>query len=266
MKRAYAFIALGLVSLGALAFDFTLPLRLPSTQNYAEAAAYLRGHYAAADAVQIWPPWLEEARLSIDVAPVLAEEDLATADYPGAQKLWLLELPGAPFSKVSKAESALRSRGATPIGEPAKFGPLELTSWDLHAPAFGADLVFGPQPQREWHEVQYVSRACKMLPIGTPSQPTRAGLPGAVGSALHLRAGIIGEQAYAHEVETIHVEAWVGAQRLANLQLNRTHDPEPAWLGANVALPGAPDPQIELRAYTAGGMRPPLCVAAWTTR
>jgi hypothetical protein len=48
------------------------------------------------------------------------------------------------------------------------------------------------------------------------------------------------------------------------VQLNRTHDPEPAWLGANFAIPeGA---QLELRAYTAGGMRPPLCVAAWTTR
>jgi hypothetical protein len=264
MKRAFAFIALGLVSLGALAFDLTLPLRLPSTQNYAEAAAYLRGHYAPSDAVQIWPPWLEEARISIDVAPVLAEEDLATADYPGAQKLWLLELPGAPFSKASKAEATLRSRGATPIGEPAKFGPLELTPWDLHAAPFGADLVFGPQPQREWHEVQYVSRACKTLPIGAPGQPTRAGLPGAVGSTLHLRAGIVGEQAYSRDLETIHVEAWLGAERLADLQLNRTHDPEPAWLGANFAIPeGA---QLELRAYTAGGLRPPLCVAAWTTR
>jgi len=264
LKPALPFFALAILSLGALAFDLTLPLRLPSSGDYAEAAAYLRGHAQPGDAIQIWPPWLEQARLFVDVGPVLAEEDLEHADYPGAQRVWVLSLPDAPFSGIAKAETGLRARGATELSAPSKFGPLTLTDWDLHTPPLAADLAFGNQ-RREWHEVQYVSRACRVMQVGGERDPARLTLSGAAGSTLHLRAGVIGEQAYKPELTQIRVEAFSPRGKLAELTLTRTRDPQPAWLAADLPSGGG-DLQLELRASTPGGFRPPICVAAWTTR
>lgn len=263
-KSALPFFLLLLVSLLALAFDLTLPSRLPSSGDYAEAAAHLRGHAQPGDAVQIWPVWLEEARLHVDVGPVLAEEDLAHADFPGASRLWLLALPGAPHAGVSAAEDSLRARGATTMGDAVRFGPLALGLWDLHAPPLAADLLFGSGP-REWHEVQYVSRACRVMQVGGERDPARLTLSGAAGSTLHLRAGVIGEQAYKPELTQIRVEAFSPRGKLAELTLTRTRDPQPAWLAADLPSGGG-DLQLELRASTPGGFRPPICVAAWTTR
>jgi hypothetical protein len=265
LRRALGFIALALLSLGALAFDLTLPLRLPSSGNYGEAAAYLRGHVQAGDAVQIWPPWLERARLFVDTGPVLAEEDLAHADYVGASRLWLLALPGSPFSGFSHAEDQLRARGATVQGEPQRFGPLSLTAWDLHAPPLATDLAF-PMPPLEWHEVQYVSHACRAMPVGGERDPARLALTGDAGTTLHLRAGVIGERAYDNQLVPIRIEAFSDAQKLGEVVLPRTVDPSPAWLGTDVPSGSASPLQLELRASTPGPFRPTICIAAWTTR
>ena len=278
MRSALPLLALVLLSLGALAFDLTTSARLPTTVDWAEAAAALRARARAGDAVQLWPPWLERARLVIDAAQVLAEEDLAHADYPGVQRLWLLALPG-PFAKVIESEEQLSARGAVPESERLRFGPLRLQAWDLRAPPLAGDLLaHGPFAGAwpEWHEVQYVSRRCRVLPIGTPAQPALVNLRGAAGSRLQLRAGIIGERAYDFH-STVRVElleriasagaAPESAAPLAALEVPRTIDPAPAWLSAAAAVPpGAPERDFTLRISTPGDQRPPLCVALWSTR
>ena len=65
-----------------------------------EDAPALNGSMPAGDAVQIWPVWAERARLFVDAAPVLAEEDLGHADYLEVRRLWLLSLPRTPFFRA----------------------------------------------------------------------------------------------------------------------------------------------------------------------
>jgi hypothetical protein len=270
--RALPLAALVLLSLGALAFDLTQPWRLPSIADWAEVAGALRARARPGDAVQLWPVWLERARLVIDAAPVLAEEQLDTADYPGVGRLWLLTLPG-PFAAIATAEAQLKARGATPE-EPARaFGPLRLQPFDLHAPPLAGDLLAtGPFPVSwpEWHEVQYVSRRCRMVAIGTPAAPALVKVRGPAGSRLQLRAGIIGERAYDFE-STIRVEALAevpgGEAPLAAVEVSASHDPLPAWQRAEAAVPPGPEERdFTLRISTPGNQRPPLCVALWSTR
>src|SRR5258705_13525729 len=102
------FLALVLLGAASLVFDLTLPFRLPSDADWAEAAGALRAKVHPGDAVQIWPVWAERARLFVDAAPVLAEEDLAQADYLGVQHLWVLSL-----ARFSTPDPALLARGAT---------------------------------------------------------------------------------------------------------------------------------------------------------
>src|SRR5207237_7634900 len=105
-----AFVALGAAS---LLFDLTLPLRLPSDSDSAEAAASLRVRARPGDEVQIWPPWAERARLFIEAAPVRAEEDLRSADYPGVDRLWLVALFRSPRGGLAGALKAQGDRDAT---------------------------------------------------------------------------------------------------------------------------------------------------------
>ena len=279
MRPALPLIALVALSLGALAFDLGTSSRLPSNVDWAEAAAGLRARARAGDAVQIWPAWLERARLVVDAAEVIAEEDLVRADYPGVQRLWLLALPG-PFAKVDQADRQLSARGAVREGELLRFGPLRLQAWDLRAPPLAAELLArgpfaGAWP--EWHEVQYVSRRCRVLPIGTPSQPALITVRGLAGSRLQLRAGLIGERAYDFH-STVRVELLEGgdaagaalvpaAPALATLDVPRTVDPSSGWLAAQATpAAGPPERDFTLRISTAGDQRPPLCVALWATR
>ena len=74
MPRALPFALLVLVGLGSLAFDLTLSSRLPSDADWAEVAGALRARTRPGDAVQLWPPWAERARLFVDAAPVLADD------------------------------------------------------------------------------------------------------------------------------------------------------------------------------------------------
>ena len=266
--RAAPLAGLVLLSLGALAFDLTQPLRTPGTADWAELAASLRAQGKPGDAVQLWPVWLERARLVIDAVPVLAEEELSTADYPGVSRLWLLSLPG-PFAGVSKAEAALLSRGAT-AEEPARgFGPLRLQPYHLHAPKMAGDLLERgpfPTPWPEWHEVQYVSRRCRLVAVGSSAEPTSLTVRGSAGTRLQLRAGIVGERAYDFD-STVRVEVLDAGAALAAVEVGASHDPAPAWQRAEAAVaPGPEERDFTLRITTPGGQRPPLCVALWTTR
>src|SRR5260370_18999393 len=170
--RRAALVALIAVGVGSLIFDLTLGLRLPDDASWAEAAGALRAQARPGDAVQLWPAWAERARLFVDAMPLLVEEDLASADYAGVQRLWVLSLPRTPF--FSAPDGALLARGATAATEERRFGALALRAWDLHAPPIAADLTGA----REEHEVDYVARRCVRVSIS--SRFTARGVAGGV--------------------------------------------------------------------------------------
>jgi hypothetical protein len=252
--RRAALVALVALGAGSLAFDLTLPLRLPSDQDWAEAAGALRTLARPGDAVQIWPVWAERARLFVDAAPVLAEEDLEHFDDPAVRRLWLLSLPRTPFFR--DPGPALRARGATAGGE-RRFGALSLRPWDLHAPELAADLT----KASEEHEVDYVARRCLRVAIGG-----RFAARGEAGTTLHLRAGVIGERAYDANRPPIEVRAFADGALLGTLQVPRTTRDGTGWRRLDVAVPkGAAERDFAFTVSSPDAGRP-FCLQAWTTR
>jgi hypothetical protein len=258
-----------LVALGALslAFDLSLRARMPSTQDWAEAAAALRARAAPGDAVQLWPPWADRARMFVDALPVLAEEDLRSAEYVGVQRLWLLSLPSSPHARVDLAQQALRARGAAPVADELRFGALSLQPWDLRPAPLAADLTARYPGGARWVEVDYVARRCISLWVGTPDRPTRATVTGPAGKVLHLRAGIVGERAFDRARPPVGLIARAGGQRLAQLVVPPIERFEPGWHRAEVQLPPGPDEReftFEVASPDPAGRA--FCVQAWTTR
>jgi len=254
MCSRLAFLALVAIGAGSLLFDLALPLRLPSDADWAEAAGALRASAGTNDAVQLWPVWAERARLFVDALPVLAEEDLEHADYPGVARLWVLSLPRTPF--YSPPEGPLQARGAAPAGPERRFGALALRPWDLRAPAIAADLTRSV----EEHEVDYVARRCVRLPIGG-----RFEARGAAGTTLHVRAGVIGERAYDADRPPIAVQVFADGAPAGSLEVPRTVRDGTGWRRLDVALPpGAPERQFVFAVSSPDRGRP-FCLQAWTT-
>jgi len=253
----FSLIALLLAGAGALVFDLTLPLRLPQEADWAEAAGSLRARAQAGDAVQIWPAWAERARLFVDAAPVLTEEDLTQADYVGVKRLWLLSLPRVPFARVGRALDMLARRGATPASDELRFGALALRAFDLHAPPIAADLT----RSFEEHEVDYTPRRCARVQIGS-----RFTARGAAGGALHLRAGVIGERAYDADRPPVTVQIFADGAPLGALEVARTVHGTPGWRRLDVPIPpGAPEREFVFAVSSSDAGRP-FCLQAWTTR
>lgn len=253
MVRRSAFVALLVLGVGSLAFDLTLPLRLPDDADWAEAAGLLRAQARPGDAAQLWPPWAERARLYVDAMPVLAEEDLAGADFFGVQRLWILSLPRSPFSSPPPMEK----RGATPASDERRFGALAVRAWDLHPPPLAADLT---SAQQEF-EVDYVARRCVRVPIGA-----RFTARGAAGSALHLRAGIIGERAYDADRPPANVQVAADGVPLGALEVPRTARDGTGWRRLDLPTPpGAAEREFSF-AVSSADRAPPFCLQAWTTR
>lgn len=251
MKRA-AFAALFVLGAGSLLFDLTLRARLPSDADWAEAAAALRARHAGL--VQLWPPWTEEARRFVD-APISIEEDLAHADYVGAGTVWLLSSPRAPFAREDEAVRALAGRGATPVGEPLRFGALRLREWDLHAAPVASELTNA----REEHEVDYVPRRCVPLHPGTRLQARGA------GAVLHVRAGIIGERAFDAGRPAVTVEAFADGRPSGTLEVPGTAADGEGWRRLDANLDGDRE-RAFLFAVASPDPSRPLCLQAWTTR
>lgn len=250
---------LAAVALGAsaLLFDLTLPLRLPASGDWAEAAAALRVRAGGADAVQLWPPWAERARAYVRSLPVRTEEDLRAADYPGVQRLWLLALPRAPFARLGRARAALRDRGAT-AGEALRFGAISLEPWELHGPRVLSFLT----GQVEEHEVDYVPRQCAQVRIGPPGQEGRLEARGE-GGVLHVRAGVIGERAYQVRRGPVKVEVEVDGAPVATLTVPPTVPPEPGWRRLDAKVPAGEHAFTFL--VSARDVDRPFCLQAWTT-
>lgn len=265
--RALPFVALLALSLVALAIDASMGLRVPSSEDWARAAAALRLDARPGDAVQPWPVWLERARRVIDAAPVEIEEDLAHADFVGVERLWLLSAPTAPFSGLARAEQDLVERGAI-AGERRKFGALTLQAWELGGPVVVGDLTQASvrADGGEFHEVDYVARRCRRVRVGRPDAPERLDLAGAAGTQVHLRAGIIGEHAYAPDVRPLRLELRSMGSTLAVLDVPRTVPPVPGWRRIDAPVPAGADQRSFELLTSSVEQRNDLCVAIWTTR
>lgn len=257
--RRLAFWALIACGAGSLLFDLTLTSRLPSESDWAELAGALRARAQPFDAAQLWPVWAEEARLHVDSMPVLAEEDLVQADYLGVKRLWAVSLP-----RFADPSRLLRERGATPAGDAARFGALQLQGWDLHAPE-STPLVL----QSTEHEVDYVARRCVQVRIGS-----RFTVRGPAASSLHVRAGVIGERAYDAGRPPITVNVSSGGVLLGRLTVPRTERDGTGWRRLDVPLPAAPG----AGSGSAAGEREfvfdvqspddgrPFCLQAWVSK
>lgn len=253
MVRRAALFAVFALGAGSLLFDLTLGLRLPSSADWAEAAGALRASAQPGDAAQIWPVWAERARLFVDAMPVLAEERLREADFPGVRRLWILSLPRTPF--YAPPDASLLARGATPSGE-RRFGALALRAWNLHAPEIAADLT----ASAEEHEVDYVARRCLSVPVGA-----RFLARGAAGRALHVRAGVIGERAYDAAMPPITVQIFSGGASVGTLQVPRTERDGEGYRRLDLPLAEGPPEREFIFAVSSAAARP-FCLAAWTTR
>ena len=257
--RAKRVPLLALVALGACAllFDLTLPLRLPGSGDWAEAAAALRVRGGPRDAVQVWPPWAERVRAYVRSLPVRAEEDLRAADYPGVERLWLLALPRTPFSGLSSARATLRARGAA-AGEELRFGAISLQPWELRGPRV---LSFLTSPLEE-HEVDYVARQCTLLRIGRPGDPGRLTARGE-GGRLHVRAGVVGERAYQVYRGPVKLEVEVDGAPLATMTVPPTVPPEPGW--RRLDAPAPPGEHAFTFLVSARDADRSFCLQAWTS-
>jgi hypothetical protein len=255
MRSRAGFAALIVIGAGSLLFDLTLPFRLPSDQDWAEAAAALRASEQPGDAVQIWPPWAERARLFIEATPVLLEEDIENADYAGVARLWVLSLPRTPF--FSAADAALQARGATAAGGEQRFGALALRPWELRAPPIASDLTRSLVE----HEVDYVARRCVRVPIGS-----RFASRGTAGTTLHVRAGVIGERAYDANRPEIAVQVFADGAWLASLQIARTIRDGTGWRRLDVPLPAGSPERDFVFAVASPDRGRSLCLQAWTSR
>ena len=258
MLRRLPFFALAAISALALAFDLTLSWRLPSDADWAEAAGAVRARVRTGDALQVWPAWAERARLFVDAAPVLTEEDLEHADYVGVSRLWLLSLPRAP--RAANPDDALLRRGAVREGDPLRFGALSLQAWDLRAPPLSADLT-GSSRQPEEHEVDYVARRCARVGI-----PSRLQQRGAAGAALHLRAGVIGERAYDAGRPELSVQVFADGAPLGTLVVPRTVRDGTGWRRLDVPVPPGAAEREFVFAVSSSDPGRPVCLQAWTTR
>jgi hypothetical protein len=243
------------IGAGSLLFDLALPFRLPSDADWAEAAGALRTSAQPGDAVQPWPAWAERARLFVDTLPVLAEEDLQNAEYPGVGRLWVLSLPRTPF--FSAPDAALQARGAIPAGGEQRFGALALRPWDLRATPMAADLT----RSLEEHEVDYVPRRCVRVSIGG-----RFAARGAAGSMLHVRAGVIGERAYEGNRPEIAVQVFADGAPLGSLEVPRTVRDGTGWRRLDVLLPPGAAEREFVFAVSSPDRGRPFCLQAWTSR
>jgi len=250
-------LAIAAVGASALLFDLSLPLRLPGNRDWAEAAAVLRVRAGPADAVQLWPPWAERARLFVRSVPVRTEEDLRAADYPGVERLWLLALPRVPLAHLARARAALRQRGAT-AGDEVRFGALSLQPWELHGPRV---VSFLTSPLEE-HEVDYVPRQCTLVRIGPTGDPGRLQARGE-GGVMHVRAGIVGERAYQGFRGPVRVDVQVDGAALATLTVPPTAPSEPGWRRLEAAAPAGEHAFTFL--VSARDVDRPFCLSAWTT-
>jgi len=191
--RRLELLALGVVALGALAFQLRLPSRLPTPADERAVAEVLGREARPGDVLLLHPWWTERARLFVPAEPKLkvvgyqgSEADPLTA-FP---RIWVLSQPWLPRADTAGFERAFLP-GRTPLGNARTFGTLKLALYQngRHRPVrFSADEALarasvylqGPDEVRrpcpfdgqayrcggtvhvaaEWHELHFQPRHC----------------------------------------------------------------------------------------------------------
>jgi hypothetical protein len=212
--------AVAVLGLGGIGFQGGLASRLPSDLDWRSAAVVLARDARPGDAVALSPRWAERARLVLPPRlPVLSLPRYAGEDLLGVRRVWLLALPEAPGASAEAArELAARAAGGEP---PWRLGALELSRYDLAAPALPLDflpdrlalarvssggepcapagpLAFACGPARvarEVREVEGAPRPCISVLTG-PAGPVEVELPGVpLARVLLAHAGLAGRSA-----------------------------------------------------------------------
>jgi hypothetical protein len=131
--RLIALVAAAVVALTAVAstiFWATLPSRLPSDDDYRKVNDFIESRKKDGDIVVLAPAWADRGRQFITALPVYSGFDLATDDYPGSKRQWLVALPDVPRFSLTDARSALLKRGAS-AGSGQKIGELYVEPFDV---------------------------------------------------------------------------------------------------------------------------------------
>jgi len=131
-----------------LAFQGSLPGRLPSALDWAAARALLEREARPGDAVAVSPAWAERAREALPgTVPILALPRYEGELLPGVRRVWLLSVPGAPgFSWEPELDLVRLAARAEPL---PRLGALALSRYALAAPhlplAFLPDRMAGAE-------------------------------------------------------------------------------------------------------------------------
>lgn len=204
----------------SLLFHLRLPSQLPSEQDHATAAAHLAQHARAGDVLLLHPWWTERARLhsppELPVVGHLGSEADPLTDHP---RIWLLSQPELPRAR-REAFDARFLPGRRPLGEPRRFGTLEVALFDngRHLPArWSATSASGLTVPVRWHDVRFAPRRCLSVrpPSGAVEVPLGE-LP--AGEQLVLEAGLAWDSAFRGGTP-VEVELWGGDQALLSLEL-----------------------------------------------
>ena len=226
--------AVGGLGLHGLAFQATLPSRLPSLIDWQAAAALLARDARPGDAVALSPEWAGRAREQLperlpgrpDVPlPLLALPGYAGEDLAGVRRVWLISLPRAPGHDGRIARDLAARAGE--VRPPHRLGALEVTRYALREPlvplAFLPDrlgtasarvgdapcprdgragLRCGKEPwqvvAREVRDVDGQPRVCVLAhppPGGSPLALEFPGVP--IGRALRGHTATVGDAALA---------------------------------------------------------------------
>ena len=231
--------ALLTAALLALAFQLTLPSRLPSEAEHRAAAAALVREARPGDVVLLFPWWTERARLFLpEGLPVVGYFGSDADALDAHPRIWVLAQPGLPRSDEARFREHFLP-GRTPLAAPRTFGTLTLTPYanGRHRPrsfdavqALGGARVYlespdgarepcrfdgrahrcpGPAHLRvaaEWHEVAYRPLHCLWMHPPGGDRRLVAELdvpPPGAPAALRLRAGLIWEHARAVDPQRI---------------------------------------------------------------
>ncbi|MBS2028316.1 MAG: hypothetical protein JST54_10460 [Deltaproteobacteria bacterium] len=169
-------IELGLVvlaALGSLAYDLTLPGRLPHVRDQQAAADAILANVATGDAVAVLPTWAERVRGMVPGVPFISAPDLATADLSRVKRLWLVELPSLPRGEVPNREREATAR-LKEDGAVQSFGNVLLKRYvnpDFHEPLFDFTRDLGRA--HVWIDLQGRQMDCTL--DGTTHRCGRAG-------------------------------------------------------------------------------------------
>jgi len=136
--------------------------RVPSCDDWRQAAAYLRANYREHDAITVAPAWADPI-LRWVIGDRIALSDAGSSDLNAYKRLWALTIRGALPTEA-------------PVGEPdskQRFGRVELLRWDL----LRSTVLYDLTREIKRAEVSIVQRGAeKRCPLLRSRPPPGGGL------------------------------------------------------------------------------------------